>query len=207
MHCLGKPLGNKMKETNTHQDAIQGLDEQQTQQLGEVLEVLSSTKKWQSRISVTQSTEWRQKQHEVNFKSLEASYNYQNCHAHDKSQSTFSHGWEFPGKKIPKSWDLLDAVHEVASDWIKSYVTVTASGCSKAMYSTLPLFLPALKVSRSVPGSFPPYCCIIVGWHHSYIDPEESWHLIISMLSCHIHTISYHNLCFVPQVLFIRSMN
>ncbi|KAI6095216.1 hypothetical protein F5141DRAFT_1068556 [Pisolithus sp. B1] len=47
------------------------------------------------------------------------------------------------------------------------------SSCSKAMYSTLPLFLPVLKVSRLVLGSFPPYCCIIVGWHHSYINPEE----------------------------------
>ncbi|KAI6097829.1 hypothetical protein F5141DRAFT_1067067 [Pisolithus sp. B1] len=87
-------------------------------------------------LSDTESTEWRQKQHEVNFKSAEgdnslmmswnmlnilrgngdsdkseASYNYQNCHACDKSWSTSSHGWEFPGKKIPKSQDLLNAVH------------------------------------------------------------------------------------------------
>ncbi|KAI6115543.1 hypothetical protein EV401DRAFT_1889518 [Pisolithus croceorrhizus] len=48
-----------------------------------------------------------------------------------------------------------------------------ASSHLKATYSTLPLFLPALKVSRLVPGSFPPYCCVIVGWYHSYVDPEE----------------------------------
>ncbi|KAI6105238.1 hypothetical protein EDD16DRAFT_1524343 [Pisolithus croceorrhizus] len=99
-------------------------------------------------LSDAESTEWRQKQHEVNFKSaMETATRWKVMGADGKS----------------------DNDEEVASDGIKSYIAVMASSCLKA-----------------VPGSFPPYCCIIVGWYHSYVDPEEPWLLIISTPS---HTI------------------
>ncbi|KAI6160124.1 hypothetical protein EDD17DRAFT_1510834 [Pisolithus thermaeus] len=96
-------------------------------------------------LSDAESTEWRQKQHKVNFKSAmetvtrwkvmgadsesdddkagsyndegagrlndlvsEASYNYQNHHACDKSPVYIVMWLGIPRKKTPKSWDLLD---------------------------------------------------------------------------------------------------